>query len=221
MHTKVFLMTCLNHTDMVNVVVVRHAHSVGNKFGIRQGQIDFPLSSKGLEQCKKLPSILSEYNISKVYHSDLRRASETVEYSGLSDEISTEPTEKLREMDFGEFSGTVADFDDDEALPYALDEHPKLGTGWPGGERYVEFYNRIRAFCHQLVIDHSEEETVAVVMHQGSLMVLRDFANEVAPLEKQYNTVPNLGGYEFKMITDKFGIDGHLTITQKTPIHTE
>lgn len=206
---------------MVNVIVVRHAHSVGNRFGIRQGQVDFPLSEKGLKQCKDLPNVLSEYDIEKVYHSDLRRASETVEYSGIRNEVPTEPTEKVREMDFGKFSGTVADFDDETALPYALTEHPKLGDGWPNGERYVEFYNRIRAFCHQLVIDHSDDETVAVVMHQGSLMSLRDLAHNAIPLEKQYESVPNLGGFEFEMTTDKMGIDGHLTVREKDPVHSE
>lgn len=72
---------------MVQVIVVRHAQSVGNKFGIRQGQVDFPLSKEGIEQCKNLPEVVSEFDISHIYHSDLRRASETVEFSGLDEAV--------------------------------------------------------------------------------------------------------------------------------------
>lgn len=177
---------------MVTVIALRHAHSVGNQLDFRQGHLAFPLSKKGLKQCEELENILSPYDISKLYHSDLRRAVETVEYSGILQSVEAEATDSIREMDFGDLSGTITEYNDEE-LPYSLESHPNFDEGWPNGERYISMYNRIREFCHLLAMDHSPDETVGVVLHQGTLMMLRDFANNVAPLEKTYESTPQLG----------------------------
>lgn len=203
---------------MVQVITIRHANSVGNKFGIRQGQVDFPLSKKGLKQCKRLPEVVDEFNISHVYHSDLRRSSETVEFSGLDENIPRKETDNIREMDFGRLSGIAADYQDEE-LPYSLDEHPKIDEGWPEGENYVEFHSRVREFCQQVAVTHSDEETILAVVHQGPLMAIRDIARGASPLGESYEESTNLGGFVFEIEADGFGGDGELFVEEVRPIN--
>jgi hypothetical protein len=45
-------------------------------------------------------------------------------------------------------------------------------------------------------------------------MMLRDFAHNVAPLEKTYESTPNLGGFKFEIDCENKGIEGNLCVTE-------
>lgn len=123
-------------------------------------------------------------------------------------------------MDFGRLSGIATDYQDD-SLPYSLDEHPTADSGWPDGEDYIGFHSRVREFCQRVSVQHSDDETVLSVMHQGPVMAIRDIARGVSPLEKSYESSSNLGGFIFEMKVDGFGGDGELVVNEVQSINED
>lgn len=193
---------------MVTVYLIRHAQSVGNRFGIMQGQMDFPLSVRGLEQAKKLESLLPD-DVTKIYSSDLRRASETARF-GLERDIRHEESALLREHDFGDLSGVAQSVMDDR-LPYALESYPNKDEAWPNGESAVEAYNRAKRFFAQLADQHSTDAVVAVVAHQGVILNTRDIARNQSPLVGDFEDNENVTGFVFSVTRQ----DGDLVVEEE------
>ena len=64
----------------MKIILVRHAQSIANEKGIRQGQkVDTSLSVLGKEQAIKIAERLKDEKIDIIYASDLKRAKETAE----------------------------------------------------------------------------------------------------------------------------------------------
>ena len=57
--------------------LVRHGETINNQFGLIQGQKDVPLSTKGIEDAKKLQKLVKTLNIDIVISSPLKRAIDT------------------------------------------------------------------------------------------------------------------------------------------------
>ena len=59
------------------LVLVRHGETEANKAGILQGHCDFPLTTLGIEQAKRVGEALTGISFTKVFSSDLKRAFDT------------------------------------------------------------------------------------------------------------------------------------------------
>ena len=55
----------------VAILMIRHGETEANRDNILQGQCDYPLTEKGLEQAKSVGKVLETKRFSKVYSSDL------------------------------------------------------------------------------------------------------------------------------------------------------
>ena len=85
---------------MKTVHFIRHGETEQNAQKVWQGHTDTPLNKKGLEQAKLLSERISD-RVTKVYSSDLKRASQTASF------LSSSPVlrDNLREINVGNFTG--------------------------------------------------------------------------------------------------------------------
>jgi len=89
------------------LTLLRHGESVGNANGYYQGQVDFPLSSRGEKQAKSLSNLWLEEKRSfdHIFSSPLARARQTAEIIANDHNIPLEFDEIWLERDAGLLSG--------------------------------------------------------------------------------------------------------------------
>ncbi len=88
------------------ILLLRHGESRGNIDKIMAGQIDIPLTEKGLLQAEAAADFLLTQNIDVIYSSDLSRAYQTAAvFSEKSGIPIFEVLKDLREISTGDFEG--------------------------------------------------------------------------------------------------------------------
>jgi broad specificity phosphatase PhoE len=156
----------------VRLLLIRHAESEGNAAGRFQGQRDYPLSPRGVEQAARLAERLKARPLDHIYASPLTRASHTARLLAEIKGMTVLPLPGVMEYDFGELSG----------LSWAEIEqrHPELAAAqrargrsyvpWPGEEGREIFRERVCRALWALEENHGSE-TVAVFSHGGAIAV--------------------------------------------------
>lgn len=146
----------------------RHGESEYNAKGIIQGHIDTYLTPKGIVQARLTGEYLKNFNIQKIYTSDLRRAYQTATIIG--DVLGIEPLadERIREMNFGQWEGRCYD----EIFLSNKEEWEKwlknpVAYPLPSQEEFHIFEERIKDFLNE--IKKQKEERVLIVAHGGSI----------------------------------------------------
>ena len=157
---------------MTTLLLIRHGESEANRTRIFSGQIDSDLQDKGLEQAKLTAKYIAEnYNVDKIYSSDLRRAYKTAECLAeiVNLDIITEPN--LREIDGGEWEGVKYD----EVLRVYPEEFNTwlydIGrAGCVGGESVRQLGDRIMKILTQIA-EENDGKTVAIATHATPIRV--------------------------------------------------
>jgi broad specificity phosphatase PhoE len=163
----------------MDLLLIRHAQSVGNAEGRIQGQANYPLSSLGRDQARALAERLqcSDWPLAAVYASDQVRAVETAEIIAAPFDLPVLLDARLREYDFGALNDIV--WRDVEFLyPEIWRAFHEKQTWLPiaGEEGHQAFRDRLAAALADIITEHQDDETVAVVTHGGSLgMILAHF----------------------------------------------
>lgn len=194
---------------MTRIILTRHGQTIWNIEGRVQGNLDSPLTEKGILQARSLAYRLKEEGIQHIYASDLPRAIGTAEEIrreiGLS-ALSVSPA--LRELSFGEWEGRV--------WLQLREEFPDIFKIWdiephrvtvPGGENMEMVSQRAWAFLEEIIQTH-QGETVCVVTHGLTLklLVTRAMGFAVHDWDKtpwQHNTALNIFEFEGGQITPK------------------
>lgn len=158
---------------MTRIIVTRHGQTLWNIEGRVQGNLDSPLTEKGILQARYLAYRLRDEGIQHIYASDSLRAIGTAEEIrgelGL-EKLSTNPA--LREFSFGEWEGHIWQ-ELREAYPEIFkiwDSEPHLVTA-PGGENMARVTERVWDFLQQIIKNHTGE-TVCLVTHGLTLKML-------------------------------------------------
>lgn len=136
-----------------------------------QGQLDPPLSPKGLEQARRLAARLGHMHFDAFYCSDLQRTAETAECLAETLGRRPVPMTELREIDLGDWEGLSRA--EVEATYPDLWEQWRQWPTWdvvPGGEGARAFEQRVRVALHQLMAQHPSGD-VLVVTHGGVIQV--------------------------------------------------
>jgi len=147
----------------LKLFIVRHGESVGNKLKVTQGQTDYDLTEKGINQAKKIAERLKNERIDIVYSSDLKRAFKTMEeIIKFHPNIKKVQSDKnLRERCKGIFQGKPKELLDAELVksnsPYYIFE-PKEG------ESLITLYNKLFTFSDKLKVE-SQDNNILVVAH--------------------------------------------------------
>lgn len=133
--------------DQRKIFLVRHGEIQIEGNGKRYiGQMDLPLSERGIVQAQNLREKLGQADITAVFSSDLRRSFETAQIIAEPHRIEVESRVELREIALGEWEG----------LPFTEiqqrfpDEFEKRGSDIvhyrpPGGESFLDCAFRIAA----------------------------------------------------------------------------
>jgi broad specificity phosphatase PhoE len=158
----------------MKLLLIRHAESVGNAERRLQGQGDFPLSDRGLEQARRLAAYLASSEcLSALYASPLLRTRQTAEMISRAVDIPIQFVDDLREYDFGEASGLTWT-EIGERYPNLLaavrsrtSEYPS----YPGEEGRSVFWKRVCGAVRELCDCYNTDATVAVVTHAGPIVV--------------------------------------------------
>jgi 2,3-bisphosphoglycerate-dependent phosphoglycerate mutase len=124
------------------IVLLRHAESTGNAEGLRQGQVDFPLTSTGRAQVRALVKRWRREGVSfdQIISSPLERARETAERISRGLEIPIQYDADWMERDNGLLAGTQVG----QAVPASPRPafiHPYQAIG-ETGESQWELYMR-------------------------------------------------------------------------------
>lgn len=154
-------------TNQVEIVLIRHGKTEGNKEKRYIGRTDQPLSEEGIAGIKEN---LGRYpSVEKVYASPMKRTRQTAEliYPGQASEL----VDGLREMDMGVFEGkNHAELKNRPSYILWVATRGKISI--PGGESMNDFGKRTMDAFTQVLGDMQAEgiKRSAVVAHGGTIM---------------------------------------------------
>lgn len=157
----------------MNLILVRHGETDWNRLGICQGFSDIELNENGRRQIGELARSLRSENISAVYSSDLKRATDTAnaiaEYHNLSVQVDPD----LREMNQGNLEGLT--------FIQIRERYGELLKEWrentdlvrlPGGESLKEVQERAWRAVERIYSKHNKEEIVVTASHNLTIIML-------------------------------------------------
>ncbi len=155
------------------LIVVRHGNSVTNATNTFTGHLDAPLSEKGIEQAHLTARYLKDFNIDKIYSSDLKRAYDTALCIAQFHNLSVEKNEKLREIFAGDWEGKL--------YKEIVDKYPKQYNNWmndvancepENGETVKDFFERIKKAFFD-ISKKNKGKTVCIATHATPIRVLK------------------------------------------------
>jgi len=152
------------------ILLIRHGQTDWNVARRWQGHLDIPLNKEGINQARALAQRLESRQVSAIYSSDLKRAAMTADILGHALNLEPIYTPVWRERHVGDFAG-LTNAEIQGKLPEAWKEMQKGLLNPPGGEKYVDLYQRVVRGFKQILEGH-KDETVAIVSHGGALMTL-------------------------------------------------
>ncbi|MEC2072389.1 histidine phosphatase family protein [Alkalihalophilus marmarensis] len=152
----------------MNLYLIRHGESEGNRLGKIQGWSDFPLSEIGKKQALKLGNFFQGIQLDYLYSSDLTRAHDTALAIGSEKDLTVHKWEKVREVNLGPFQGLSRD-EIYEQFP-EVRETSILTSGIAGTESVHELTERCKYVVDQLKRAHKNDH-VAIVSHGGFISI--------------------------------------------------
>lgn len=154
----------------VRLILVRHGESVLGRARRYAGRRDTPLTARGRRQIRGLRPRFERLRPDLVFSSDLHRCRESAALLAPGRKVET--TDRLRELDFGDWDGLTAET--------CRRRDPERFDGWmrdpgsvrpPGGESLDHLLKRVREFVATLVRRHPGR-TLALVTHAGPIRAL-------------------------------------------------
>jgi alpha-ribazole phosphatase len=152
---------------VTSIYLIRHAETTWNAERRLQGQLDAPLSERGVRQVRAIVRALDHAPLAAVYASPLRRAGETARPIAASHNLDVRVVDDLREIDQGEWESRLLD----EVM---ANDGPRLQAWWdapdqirmPGGETLAEVHRRAMGAIEHMAAQHADQ-AIAVVAHGG------------------------------------------------------
>ena len=105
----------------ISLILSRHGETEENKLRIMQGQMPGHLSELGKQQAEQLADLLEEEEIDVIVSSDLARSYDTAMAVARRKGLEPVRTPLLREMDWGIYTGKVANEMDFKNLPESVE----------------------------------------------------------------------------------------------------
>ncbi len=149
-------------------VLVRHGETDWNRERRFQGHADVSLNDEGRRQSLVLADRLANERFAAAYSSPLRRALETAEIVCARVELAVEPSEALKEVDVGSWTGlTTAEVEERFPDGFHVWAESRSG-GWTDGETYEELGSRVVSELREIAARHPDERVLAVT-HGGAI----------------------------------------------------
>ena len=118
---ETFISDNINMEATISLILSRHGETEENKLHIMQGQMPGHLSELGKQQAEQLADLLEEEEIDVIVSSDLARSYDTAMAVARRKGLEPVQTPLLREMDWGIYTGKVANEMDFKNLPESVE----------------------------------------------------------------------------------------------------
>ncbi len=192
----------------MNLMIVRHAESVGNVEGRLQGQEDYPLSTEGRQQVALLKERFrsENYRPTHVYTSPLSRTFETAEIVATQWELQIIKWDDLMETNVGVFSGLTWE--------EALERFPEMARSFEetrtpdavdGAESFPQRSARALRVVDKLMSLHEDDDRVLVFSHGGIIQYI--IAHLLGSRRTWGLGVRNTGVFEFEIDVGRWNGD--------------
>lgn len=157
---------------MTRLIVVRHGESEANKSDRFAGSWDVKLTDLGKRQAQMVAEFLKDYNIDRIYSSDLTRAYETSLPIAESHGLTVEKEPGIREIHGGVWEEMryvdIKDIHADDYNVWLTDIGNAVCTD---GESVAELAERIEKTVRRIVAEN-DGKTVCIVCHGTPVRVL-------------------------------------------------
>jgi broad specificity phosphatase PhoE len=150
---------------MMKLILVRHGETEENSSGILQGLLPGKLSEAGKQQVKNLSNELKDKKVDLVFCSPVDRCKETLNII-LQETGWQKPviySEKIKERDFGNFSGRPHSEINFDELDIDNEENRKARV-----ETLESVNNRVKEFLKDIK-ENYPDKTIMVVSHSNPL----------------------------------------------------
>ena len=149
----------------MNIYFVRHGETEWNQTGRRQGQLDSPLTEKGIEQVRAVAERLSDKAIEAIFSSPLGRSRQSASLISERIDVEVQVVQSLAEVHHGKWAGWTST-EIEQKYP---GEREQRKNDWyrfrfEGGESYADAENRMTPWLNDLL--KSEWNNVLVVSHE-------------------------------------------------------
>jgi len=154
---------------MLELILVRHGETEGNRKKVYQGWTDTRLNKNGLYQAERLALRLRKTELDSIYSSPLDRALMTAmmvnKYHGL--EIKT--VENIKEINFGDWEN-MSRQQLEKLYPDYMEKWKKDYKNFaaPGGETLDIAYSRINSWIERLIRNKPKGRAL-IVSHAGAI----------------------------------------------------
>ncbi|GBD34329.1 Putative phosphoserine phosphatase 2 [bacterium HR35] len=135
----------------MKIYFVTHSTTVDNEKNIVSGWNDVELSETGKKQAKEIAKRFENFNLDLICCSDLKRAVETVKIA-FNDKYPVIIDKRLREINYGDFSGKEKTFIDSIKLNYIEKPFPNGESFKDAIERVINFYKELKEKYNDKVI---------------------------------------------------------------------
>lgn len=159
---------------MTEIIFVTHGTSLDNERRLASGHADTPLSPLGRRQAATLGVRYRNTCLAAIVCSDLQRSYCTAEIAFAHRNISIIKDPRLRECDYGEFTGHSTDLVERER-PH------RVTVPFPGGESYAQAAARVRSLLEELAGRYADRR-IMLVGHRATQYALEHWLNGI-PLE--------------------------------------
>lgn len=183
------------------LILVRHAEAEGNYKRVFHGWTDGGITEKGHLQAKSVAERLKAMEIDVLYSSSLKRAIQTAEYISQAKGIPIVRTDKLKEINGGDWEGERWD-----VLPvkwpreYETWENQPHLHKMPNGEAMEEFQQRLVKEIKYIINQHPGKN-ICIVTHGTAIKAIQCFFHsceleEMLRIPWQDNTAVTIVDYE-------------------------
>jgi broad specificity phosphatase PhoE len=159
---------------MEEVYLVRHGETEWNLTGRRQGQLDSPLSERGMMEVQRTSKRIESLPVDGVFSSPIGRAISTAQtYAHALDQAVT-ALDDLRELDHGDMAGMTNE-EIERAFPGELARRSRDKYQWrfPNGESYADADLRAASALRQ-VAEAGSSRPLVVTHEMIARMLLRN-----------------------------------------------
>lgn len=153
---------------MGKIILIRHGYAYNQELNLLSGDMEFPLTLKGVKQASLLNKNEEIISVDKIFCSTVLRCRETAKYiySNISNKVPIEFTDLLREINTGDLGYMkYSEFEEKEEF---TDFGFSSKVSFPNGESFDEFKLRVERIYD--IMDVSK--TNVIISHSGVINIL-------------------------------------------------
>jgi broad specificity phosphatase PhoE len=162
----------MKRSTLCTIYIVRHGETEWNVINRMQGQLESPLTERGIGQAGETARKLKHIAFDAIFSSDLLRAKRTAEIIKLDRELEIVTKEVLRERACGRFDGKLIE-EYRRETQHLFEQYKKLSEEeqWKfkfdgGYESDEELISRFITFLREAAIAYANK-TILIVTHGG------------------------------------------------------